>query len=106
MQKEITIKLVPSEIENEQIILKKTRNALGIKSSDELFIKKIKSSLDARKHPIHYQLKLKAFINEKNEFETEKENELIYREVHNATEPLHIIGAGPAGLFCALRCLD
>ena len=104
MQKEITIKLAPNEIENEQIIIQKTRSSLGLKKTDELFIKKIKSSLDARRKPIHYQLKLKAFINET--IDNENINELSYQDVHKAKESLHIIGAGPAGLFCALRCLE
>ena len=104
MQKEITIKLAPSEIEDEQSILQKTRNSLALKPSDKLLIHKIKLSLDARRKPIHYQLRLKAYINEKHD--TENENELIYKDVHKANEALHIVGAGPAGLFCALRCLE
>ncbi len=104
MLKELTIKLSPSEIEDEQIILQKTRSSLGLKSDDQLIIKKIKSSLDARKHPIHYLLKLKAFINEP--IDNDNTIELNYKDVHNAKQELVIIGAGPAGLFCALRCLE
>jgi len=111
MQKEITIKLAPSEIENEQVIIQKTRNQLRITSDDELRIVKIKLSLDARRKPIHFQLKLKACVNEKSKKEFDPstdsgENELNYKGVHNSTDVLHIIGAGPAGLFCALHCLE
>lgn len=104
MIKEITIKLSPLEIEDEQVIIEKTRVTLGLNKNAELQIVKIKSSLDARKYPIHYLLRLKAYINEPNE--NLEENELIYLDVHNAKKTLHIIGAGPAGLFCALRCLE
>ncbi len=104
MQKEITIRLAPSEIENEQAIIRKTKIQLRIKNDDELRITKIKLSLDARRKPIHYQLKLKAFVNEASD--NDSTHELNYKHVHNATESLHIIGAGPAGLFCALRCLE
>jgi uncharacterized protein len=104
MLKEITIKLAPSEIDNETLIVEKTRTILGLKKDAELRIQKVKSSLDARKHPIHYQLKLKAFINEP--IDQEQAIELNYQDVHNAKEELVIIGAGPAGLFCALRCLE
>ena len=104
MIKEITLKLSPSEIDNEQVIIEKTRATLGLKNNASLLIKKIKSSLDARKHPIHYLLKLKAFIDEP--IEAENDFELNYQDVHTAKKQLHIIGAGPAGLFCALRCLE
>ena len=104
MIKEITLKLTPSEIDHEEIILRKTRASLGLKRDAQLTIKKIKSSLDARKHPIHYLLRIKAFVDEP--LDTEDDITLHYQDVHNAKEQLHIIGAGPAGLFCALHCLE
>lgn len=104
MIKEITLKLSPQEIEDEKSILQKARATLGLKRDAELRIQKIKSSLDARKHPIHYLLKLKVYVDEP--IDSESIVELNYQDVHNAAESLHIIGAGPAGMFCALRCLE
>lgn len=104
MIKEITLKLAPSEIDNETIIIEKARATLGLKNDAKLLIRKIKSSLDARKHPIHYLLKIKAFVDEA--FDSDEEFELNYQDVHNAENQLHVIGTGPAGLFCALRCLE
>lgn len=106
MIKEITLKLSPSEIEDDQIILQNVRSILGLKHETQLQIQKVKSSLDARKHPIHYLLKVNVFVDEPIEKISKIDEDLIYKDVHTTEHSLHIIGAGPAGLFCALRCLE
>ncbi len=103
MKKELTLKLSPQEIQDDALILQKTRLALGLKKSDALQIQKQKSSLDARRKPIHFNLKLSVFVNEKPPISN---TAIHYQDVHQSSKVLHIVGAGPAGLFCALRCLE
>lgn len=102
MKKELSIQLLPSEINDDSLIEQKVRKELNWNEDDDFRIKKIKCSLDARKHPIKYLLRLEISRNDAHDLEEEN---LVFKDVHNAEE-LHIIGAGPAGLFCALECLE
>ncbi len=104
MRKEFTLKLTPGEIDNEQIIVQKVRSSLGLNNKVQILLQKKKVSLDARKHPIHYLLKLMVYVDEP--IDTTDQIALHYQDVHQSKNELHIIGAGPAGLFCALRCLE
>lgn len=104
MQKTITLPFSVFDIEQESIIEQNIRQALALKTNDVLYYQKIKCSLDARKRPVHFNLSLQVFVNEPaiNPYP-----EIApYLDVHQAEQVLHIIGAGPAGLFCALRCLQ
>jgi uncharacterized FAD-dependent dehydrogenase len=67
------------------------------------FVRILKRSIDARHRSIKYNLRLEVF-NESEEvppFITKKE----YLDVHQA-EKVVIAGAGPAGLFAALKCIE
>jgi len=102
MKKEISLKLLPNEINDDTFIEERVREELNIDQAEVLNIRKIKCSLDARKQPIKYLMKLEVGVDESLGDETE---EFIFKDVHNK-EALYIIGAGPAGLFCALECLE
>jgi uncharacterized protein len=63
-----------------------------------------KSSIDARGRTIWVNLQLQAYINEP--FVERPTQEFFFKEVHHATRRIIIVGAGPAGLFAALHCLE
>jgi len=64
-------------------------------------IQLIKRSIDARKKAIKVNLRFEVFLDEEP---TIKEAAFGLKDVRNK-EPIHIIGAGPAGLFAALEAI-
>src|SRR5690606_10539680 len=63
----------------------------------------LKRSIDARQKSIKINLKVLVFVNEDfTEIAIEKPD---YKDVSKA-DPILIIGAGPAGLFAALKCVE
>ncbi len=94
---------IPFENENNDLDI----NALAcenlhVKSKQIKSIKLIKRSLDARKKQIKVNLRFRVILDED---EKEISTPISYPSVKNNT-PVHIIGTGPAGLFCALRCIQ
>src|SRR6201997_2181841 len=102
MIKTVTLSLPPSEAFSENEVKKNVRKELSLSDKDELHVLLQKRSIDSRQRSIKINLTLQAFINEP--LQEEKIN-FEYKNVVDA-KPIIIIGAGPAGLFAALRCLE
>ncbi|MCD0486592.1 FAD-binding protein [Pedobacter sp. MC2016-14] len=102
MQKEVEIKLAPSEKEQERVLIEKLSAALNIESSRIKGYKILKRSIDARGRNVIYRLQVKAFIDEAASPDVYTVN---YPNV-NAARSVLIVGAGPAGLFAALQCIE
>ncbi|MBM1107659.1 FAD-binding protein [Aurantibacter crassamenti] len=97
------IQLRVSLKEEEKLGLKtKTAKYLGV-SENEIEIKVLRKSIDARKPSIYFNYKLEVFINEP--MPTSTDYSFIYKDVSKA-KAVHIIGFGPAGMWAALRCLE
>ncbi len=98
----LNLLLTPSEAFSEIEIKEKARQELSLSEKDELHIKLQKRSIDSRQKSIKVYVTVQAFINEalKEEIFTP-----AYKNV-SGKKPIIIIGAGPAGLFAALRCLE
>lgn len=99
-------------------LIKKAAKILGVKPSDILKLRPMKRSLDARKkEDIHYsyicEAELSSEVMEERVLKRAKPSQVVraericYHPVPEGTERLvHrpvIVGAGPAGLFCAYR---
>lgn len=100
---EIDLKLTPEESQNPQIYLKKAAGKIGVGIQDISFSRIIKKSIDARTRNIVINIKLFLVIKEKDF--TYPSPEFDYKDVSNA-ESVIIIGAGPAGLFAALKLIE
>lgn len=93
----------PASIHSPLAIIQLIRVQLGIKKNQRLQYEIIRKSIDARRRQVVYTLKLRVFIDEVHipiatyQFPSQ--------DVLHAPE-VHIIGAGPAGLFCALQCIE
>jgi uncharacterized FAD-dependent dehydrogenase len=102
MQKEIEITLSPEQVANEQAISQNLAKALKIDVSAIKSYKILKRSIDARSRKVIYRLQVRAYINEEA---TEELPSFSYKKVSDKKRVI-IVGAGPAGLFAALQCLE
>lgn len=102
MQKEIEITIAPEYAEAEVEIKKAISIALKLDLVRLKGYKILKRSIDARSRKVIYRLQIRAFIDEQPlaDFFT-----VNYQNVSNG-KPVIIVGAGPAGLFAALQCIE
>lgn len=103
MSKDVHFSVAASAFHDEMLFNQLLRANLGIGPNQHLQFDIIKKSLDARGKVIKYNLLLKVYVDESREppisYFFEK------KDISKAKE-VHIIGAGPAGLFCALQCIE
>lgn len=103
MQKEIEITIVPEEVDNQQAILQQLAKALNVKASTINHHQVLKRSIDARsRRGVVYRLQVRAYINEEAPV---PEPATRFPKVKD-TKRVIIVGAGPAGLFAALQCIE
>ncbi|HKG05158.1 MAG TPA: NAD(P)/FAD-dependent oxidoreductase, partial [Pedobacter sp.] len=102
MQKEIEITLSPEKAGDETALKMALSLALKIDSTTISGFKVLKRSIDARSRKVIYRLQVIAFIDEPVFTESHVVN---YPNVADARHVL-IVGAGPAGLFAALQCIE
>lgn len=103
MAKETEIVIPPALITNENAIKKLVSRQLHIAVADISSVQLLKRSIDARSKHTVYRVKAKVY------FQDEEVNSLFvpptYKKV-KGKDPVYIIGAGPAGLFAALRLIE
>ncbi len=87
---------------SEDKIFETAASACGTKVANIANVEIVKRSIDARSNNIVYRYRLAAYL--KNDLPKET-LDFPYKNVSNS-EPIIIIGAGPAGLFCALTALQ
>lgn len=102
MQKEIEIAMIPAEVQDEQRILSEGAKKLRIPEKRIQGFHVRKRSIDARGRQVLFRMRVVYFIDEPAAVPV---YETKLRSVQDA-EPVIIIGAGPAGLFAAYRCLE
>lgn len=104
MQKKVTLKVLPSEAANEHKIKSLLAQACGVKPSQVTGYQTLKKSLDARSRQAWFQLSLNAFIDEP--FQEMPLVPLHLQDVIHAQKRVIVVGAGPAGLFAAVRLIE
>jgi uncharacterized FAD-dependent dehydrogenase len=102
MQKEIELALSPDFIDDEDYIKKQGANKLQVSLHSIKGFRFRKRSIDARGKQVLYRARIIFFINEA------PITERFAPTLKNVGEakPVIIIGAGPAGLFAAYRCIE
>lgn len=102
MLKELEIVCAPGDHEQDERLKGIVAELLQIDLKRVFFLHILKRSIDARGRQVRYRLQVKVYIDEHplpNHFSVN------YQNVSNA-QPIIIVGAGPAGLFAALRCVE
>lgn len=103
MPQELSIVLRPDEAANDSAVLRAIARKLDITTDAIGHYYITRKSIDARKGKVLVNLGVKVFIGD--EEVTEDRPVFSYRDVRLAT-PIIIVGAGPAGLFAALRLIE
>lgn len=104
MQQNITLKLLPSEAADIAAVKTYIARTTGKKLPDITGYNILKRSIDARGKQPWINLTVQVFINEP--FHSREITHVRFRDVSDARRSVIIIGAGPAGLFAALECLQ
>lgn len=104
MQQTFSLRLLPSEAASSDTIRQYIASAAGKKPAEVTGFYILRQSIDARGKTTRIQLTCKAYINEP--FHHRPIVQVPFRDVHNAHHQAIIIGAGPAGLFTALKLAE
>jgi uncharacterized FAD-dependent dehydrogenase len=102
MIKETEIVCTPEQHEDKAALQRLTAASLKISPDQITGLKILKRSIDARGRKVVYRMQVRVFIEEPYQPETYI---IKYPDIKNA-KPVIIIGAGPAGLFAALQCIE
>jgi len=103
MIKEIQLQVLPEQAAKIELLKKIVSEKLNVQKSEISHLEIVKRSIDARQRTIKVNLKLIVFINQ--EFVKKEEDFPIYKNVEGKEEVI-IVGAGPAGMFAALKLIE
>ncbi len=111
MQQKRSLKLLPHEAVNDDIVKKYIAASANTKVSSITGYQILKKSIDARGKNVYIQLSLIAFIDEPFEQLAVGKELLVkggwqFPNVKHSKKSVIIIGAGPAGLFAALMLIQ
>ena len=103
MIQEYQIRILPEQAANEQSIKLFISKDKGIDARTIKAIRVLKRSIDARQRTIFVNLKVRLYINE-----LPQDDEFVHTEYQNVEgkPPVIVVGAGPGGLFAALRLIE
>ena len=103
MQQESQLQVSPEIAQNIEKLKKRVAQKEHFNIDDIKHIEILKRSIDARQKNVKINLRIKVYIREEY---TESEIEIpYYNDVSKAREVI-VIGAGPAGLFAALKLIE
>lgn len=104
MQQKISLRILPSEAADETAVVQILSKACAVSQDRITGFSILKKSLDARSKQAWINLTVTVFIDEP--FYAPQLIPLQLKDVHQAAKKIIVIGAGPAGLFAALRLIE
>ena len=103
MIQEYQIRVLPEQAANEQSIKLFISKDKGLDARTIKAIRVLKRSIDARQRTIYVNLKVRLYINELPQ--DDEFTRTIYNKVDDKPQVI-VVGAGPGGLFAALRLIE
>ena len=103
MKKLLELTLSPQIAFDENELHQLLKSSLQIKEENTFHIRLLKRSIDARSRQIKVNLQAEIYVDELPE--PLLQHQPAYKDISNAKQAI-IVGAGPAGLFAALRLLE
>lgn len=103
MIKELQLRLLPEQAANEQSIKIYVARDKGLDARTIKAVRTLKRSIDARQRIIYVNLTVRLYI---NELPTDDEYTHTYYPMVDDGPEVIVVGAGPGGLFAALRLIE
>ena len=103
MIKELNVRVVPKVAATEALLVQRVADELGIAPRRIGSVRVVRSSIDARQRQVMVNLSLKIYIDEPAP--ALPYQEITYPDVEGKPQVV-VVGAGPAGLFAALRLIE
>lgn len=103
MIKEISIRVIPKTAATPALLKEQTARELGITPRRINAVRIVRSSIDARQRQVLFNLTLRAYIDEPAP--ARPYQEINYPNVEHGRQVI-VVGAGPGGLFAALRLIE
>ena len=103
MIQEIQLRLEPKFAYNEQMLKESVARHCALDKRTITAVRTLKRSIDARQKTVYVNLTLRVFINEEP---PQDEYQLIKYPMVDECPKVIVVGAGPGGLFAALRLIE
>ena len=103
MIEEYQLRVLPETAANEQALRRYVAREKGKDERTLTAIRVLKRSIDARQRTIFVNLKVRVYVNEQPE--DDEFDRTAYRNVEGRPQVV-VVGAGPGGLFAALRLIE
>jgi uncharacterized FAD-dependent dehydrogenase len=103
MIRELQLRILPEEASNEPSLRQVVSRETGERPESIRAVRVLKRSIDARQRAVYVTISARVFINEdpvEDPFQV-----IEYKDVSKA-KPVVVVGAGPGGLFAALRLIE
>ncbi|MEJ8842878.1 FAD-dependent protein [Lacibacter sp. H375] len=104
MQQQISLRLLPSQAADISSIKEQIALSANVPMASVNGFYILKQSIDARSKQAWVNLTVKAFVNEP--VQQRDVFEFNFKDVQNSAKQVIVVGAGPAGLFAALRLIE
>ncbi len=103
MKYQYQLRLSPEAAGKKELLWQEVSAHSGIPVAEISHVEILKRSIDARQKEVKINLKVEVYVRE--EFSEDLAPLPVYPNISKG-EVIYIIGAGPAGLFAALRCIE
>ena len=104
MIKELTIRVKPRVAATESLLRQRVADELALKPQRIESLRTIRSSIDARQRQVMVNMSVRVYIDESAP--ALPYERIDYPNVEGCQRQVVVVGAGPAGLFAALRLLE